>query len=98
MSRGVLNLTPLVYWSNERFCRSCRMKEDVGLVGNDYTVATTVFTVGFVFSILMALAINGSQLDTRWDRYPIVLQFSICRQGSTKLVSLALVFTNPNNY
>lgn len=32
-----------------------RMQEDVGLVGNDYTVATTVFTVGFVHSILFEL-------------------------------------------
>ncbi|KAG8739956.1 hypothetical protein FRC10_004955 [Ceratobasidium sp. 414] len=50
----VLSFLCLVYWSNYlnrsnlQFAYVSGMKEAVGLVGNDYTVATTVFTVGFV--------------------------------------------------
>ncbi|KAG8791045.1 hypothetical protein FRC12_010296 [Ceratobasidium sp. 428] len=49
----VLSFLCLVYWSNYlnrsnlQFAYVSGMKEAVGLVGNDYTVATTVFTVGY---------------------------------------------------
>lgn len=49
----VLSFLCLVYWSNYlnrsnlQFAYVSGMKEDVGLVGNDYTLATTVFTVGY---------------------------------------------------
>ncbi|KAG8717245.1 hypothetical protein FRC08_007907 [Ceratobasidium sp. 394] len=49
----VLSFLCLVYWSNYlnrsnlQFAYVSGMKEAVGLVGNDYTLATTVFTVGY---------------------------------------------------
>ncbi|KAG8722530.1 hypothetical protein FRC08_001044 [Ceratobasidium sp. 394] len=49
----VLSFLCLVYWSNYlnrsnlQFAYVSGMKEAVGLVGNDYTLATTVFTIGY---------------------------------------------------
>ncbi|KAF8760833.1 Major Facilitator Superfamily [Rhizoctonia solani] len=50
----VLSFLCLVYWSNYlnrsnlQFAYVSGMKESIGLEGNDYTLATTVFYVGFV--------------------------------------------------
>ncbi|KAG8793979.1 hypothetical protein FRC12_000943 [Ceratobasidium sp. 428] len=49
----VLSFLCLVYWSNYlnrsnlQFAYVSGMKEAIGLAGNDYTLATTVFTIGY---------------------------------------------------